>query len=635
MAQGRPIRGVLEKEWPVPNGSAAFVRAVLGQRVGVGAAVPDRSGVDVLPESAEWLRLLADRVPAVLWTVDRQLRFTSSFGAGLEGLGLDPGEVSGLSLFEFFGSDDETFAPIVAHRRALAGAAASYEFAGMERAFASHVEPLRDRQGAVVGAMGIALDITEQRVAEQALRESEAQLRQSQKMEAIGRLAGGIAHDFNNLLTAILGHAELLHGRAGASETPATEIESIVTALAGVQQRLHELRAREDLDAAAAELLHDVANLLAALRGQAELFGIRLAKRSTAAADLEEIIKAAERASELTRQLLAFSRRQLLRPRVIDLNAVVAGTAKLLRRLIGEDIELRTELAPELGRVLADPSQIEQVLMNLAVNARDAMPAGGKLVLATADVELDEAFVRDHPGARAGAHVLLAVTDTGCGMDTATIAEAFDPFFTTKDAGKGTGLGLSTVYGIVKQSGGGIWIESAPNAGASFRIYLPRVDAPLDMPAARPRRLAPAARSGTVLLVEDEPSLRTLLGRVLADAGYTVHAASGPAEALQLWGEQRVDVDLILTDVVMPQMSGPELVSKLAPHSAQVLYMSGYAQLRAAAGDGLAADAVFISKPFTPAALIEKVREVLDRPALRSGRRGRAAAEPAPATPSG
>jgi PAS domain S-box-containing protein len=384
-------------------------------------------------------------------------------------------------------------------------------------------------------------------------RHLEEQFRQAQKMEAVGQLAGGIAHDFNNLLTAILGNTQLL---------------------------LRDLPPGDS-------------------------------KRG----DVEEIRKASERAASLTRQLLAYSRRQMLQPEVLDLNVVVAEMDKMLRRLIGENIALVTLLAPDLGRVRADPNQIEQVLVNLAVNARDAMAdgGGGKLTIETANVDLDEAFTQANLGSRAGPHTMLGVTDTGTGMDTTVRAHLFEPFFTTKEVGKGTGLGLATVYGIVKQSDGYISVYSEPGRGASFKIYLPRLDA-------RPRTSSPAIKGGagrgteTILVVEDEPAVLALSQRALETHGYVVLAASDATTALRLVERHGGTIHLLLTDVVMPGMSGRDLADQLAARrpGTRVLYMSGYPGDAVVQHGELQPGAAFLQKPFSPDGLARKVRDVLD-----------------------
>jgi PAS domain S-box-containing protein len=382
----------------------------------------------------------------------------------------------------------------------------------------------------------------------------EAQLLQAQKMDAVGRLAGGIAHDFNNILTTITGYSELV---------------------------LNELSPKDPLHA-----------------------------------DLEEIARAAERAGMLTRQLLAFSRKQILQPRVLNLNSVVRNVERMLRRLIGEDIEVIEALDPELGRAVADPGQIEQVIVNLTVNARDAMPHGGRLTLKTANVVLDEAYAQGHLEATPGRYVLLAVSDDGIGMTEEVKSHLFEPFFTTKGLGKGTGLGLATVHGIVKQSGGNIEVYSELGVGTTFKIYLPRVE---DEPEGVERKVTPDALlrgTETVLLVEDEERVRELVRRALEQSGYTVLHAQQPDEALFLCERHTGLIDLLLTDVVMPGMSGRDLAERLTPMRTEmkVLYISGYTDNTIAHHGVLDEDVTFLHKPFTPAALARKVREVLDTP---------------------
>src|SRR5258705_5421613 len=379
----------------------------------------------------------------------------------------------------------------------------------------------------------------------------EEQLLQSQKMEAVGQLAVGVADDFNNILTAIVGYTDLL----------------------------------------AAELANNVRQL----------------------EDLEEIRKAARRAAALTRQLLAFSRKQVLEPRIIDVNSVVLNLDKMLRSLISENIELKTDLADNLGAARADPNQIEQVIMNLAINARDAMPDGGTVTIETGNVTLDDAYAAQHVSVIPGEYVMLAVSDTGCGMDAKTQSRIFEPFFTTKPAGRGTGLGLSTVYGIVKQSGGNIWLYSEPNEGTVFKIYLPRVS--LDVGVAAVAK-APSIRGGTetVLIVEDDAQIQQLVLEVLAEKGYNVLVSSNGLEALQLLSSLSAPLDLILTDVVMAQMCGRELAERAASikPDTKVLFMSGYTNDAIVRHGVLDSGTWFIQKPFAADALAARVREVLD-----------------------
>ncbi|HEY3381222.1 MAG TPA: PAS domain S-box protein [Vicinamibacterales bacterium] len=380
----------------------------------------------------------------------------------------------------------------------------------------------------------------------------EEQLRASQKMEAIGSLAGGVAHDFNNLLTVILG----------------------CTAFA-----IETLREGDPLRE-----------------------------------DLLEVQKAGERAAVLTRQLLAFSRKQVLEPQVLDLNHVVINLEKMLRRLIGEDIDLQQVLAPNLGPVRADPGQIEQVIMNLVVNARDAMPNGGRLTIDTANVDLDEEYVAQHVVVVPGPYILLAISDTGCGMDAATRERLFEPFFTTKAKGKGTGLGLSTVYGIVKQSGGNIWIYSEPGHGTTVKVYLPRFveEAGSSATSRAPER--PAVGTETILVAEDGEAVRNVVVRMLLAAGYRVLTAANGGEALLTCEQHRGEIDLLVTDVVMPQMSGRQLAERLQKvrPSMRVLYMSGYTDNAIVHHGVLDPGMRFISKPFSEADLARKVRDALD-----------------------
>jgi PAS domain S-box-containing protein len=383
-------------------------------------------------------------------------------------------------------------------------------------------------------------------------RSLERQLAQAQKMEAIGQLAGGVAHDFNNLLTVISGYSNLL-------------LES-------------------------------------------------LAEIDPAAQQVKEIALAADRAAALTRRLLAFSRTQILEPANVDINSVVRESASMLRRLIGEDVEIRIALAAEEMRALVDPGQLVQIIMNLAVNARDAMPNGGVLTIETAAAELGPEYAQTHPAVAAGAYVQLAIGDTGAGMDQATLARIFEPFFTTKGPGAGTGLGLSSAYGIVKQSNGHISVYSELGRGTSFHVYLPRVFEPAEAKAAR-TSTAPAPGTETVLLVEDDPSVWKLMREMLHRAGYEVIEAANGAEALLACERSSAGIALMITDLVMPGINGWELAKRLAPlrPEMKVLYMSGYSNHAALASGVLDRHEFFIQKPFTPGALAEKIRRVLDQ----------------------
>jgi len=382
---------------------------------------------------------------------------------------------------------------------------------------------------------------------------AEKHVLQIQRLDAVGKLAGGIAHDFNNLLCVVLGECEILLDRA-----------------------------------------HD----------------------ESTAHSLQMISESARRGADLTRQLLAFSRRQVLETRVLNLNTVMEDLKKLLIRLIGEDINLHFDLHADLGSVKADPGQIEQVIMNLAINSRDAMPRGGKLSISTANVTLDEQYVTRHTVVLPGAYVQLVVSDTGCGMDEKTQLQAFEPFFTTKEQGKGTGLGLSTVYGIVKQSGGYVWVYSEPGRGTAFKVYLPVVGAPLYVAHNMEPTGTLQVGSETILVVEDDPALRDVNCQFLQSAGYNVIDAASPQEALRLADEHRTGIDFLLTDLIMPEMNGRELANQLTARwpNMRVLYVSGYT-------DGIIKDGVhgvledgleFLQKPYTRRALTRKIREILD-----------------------
>ena len=414
--------------------------------------------------------------------------------------------------------------------------------------------PGRDELSRLADDINGMLDALE--TSRRSLEQSEAKLGQSQKLEAVGRLAGGIAHDFNNLLNVITGHAELL-------------LRTVSTA----QQR----------------------------------------KR------LQEILKASERTAALTRQLLTFSRKQVSQPRVLDLNAVVAEMEPLLRRLIGEQIELATALDPGLGRIKGDPAQIEHVIMNLAVNARDAMPRSGKLTITTAN---RAPVAAEQAGFASGPLIVLTVSDTGTGMDAETQARIFEPFFTTKDQGKGTGLGLATVYGIVQQSQGTIRVRSELGKGTTFEICFPQVSlAPETAPGHGPASGEPPDRSETVLLVEDQAMVRALACEMLAGDGYQVLEAAGPHEAQALSKAYSGRIHVLVTDVVMPKLSGPELAATLVAQrpDLQVIYISGYGADSLERYGILGEDVHLLQKPFSPGALTRKVRELLDRAALVAG----------------
>jgi PAS domain S-box-containing protein len=732
------------------------------------------------------LRLLFDQMPGILWSVDQDLRFTSSVGGGLRALGLQPGQVVGMTLFEYFQTDDPAFAPIAAHQQALNGEVSGYEFEWEDRTFQTRVEPLRDGNGAITQAVGVAFDITEARSARDALRESEHRYRtlfeQSRDAIYVSTLGGALL-DFNPSMLSLFGYsgeemrqlkAEKLYAdpadrlrfrEAVEREGYATDYEVKLVAkdgramdclvsstaqyaedgsLAGYQgiirditkrkqaeetlrkekefseaatgslpglfylfdeegrflrwnrnlervsgyssdeiarmqpldfftgddkriiaesfeevfrkghtaveadlvskdgtstphlftgtmvtlddrrcavgaaidvverrrleQQLRQSQKMEAVGQLAGGVAHDFNNVLTVVLSNSELLLRAMGPQDPRREELQDIREAAHRAASLTRQLLAFSRKQVLKPQVLNLNEVVVNVEKMLRRLIGEDIELVTMFEPQLWAAEADPGQIEQIVMNLAVNARDAMPDGGKLSIETGNVELDETFARSHYPIVPGRYVMVAMCDTGEGMDAETRSRIFEPFFTTKKLGKGTGLGLSTVYGIVKQSGGYIWAYSEEGLGTTFKIYFPRVEREAE--SLEPASVAPDPVSGseTVLLVEDNESVRTLARRILENEGYEVIEAHNAAQALLSGGRHEGRIDLLLTDLVMPEISGRELAEKMSGlrPEARVLFVSGLESGPWSAGAG------FLQKPFTPDSLARKVREVLD-----------------------
>jgi len=525
--------------------------ALLAAFVGQGAVALENSALyREIRDARDFLQSITENSPDAIITTDGRGRVTY-FSRGAEAMfGYSAEEMIGTLVADLYPGGREE-ARSVKRRLDEEGLLRNYESGflakdGRRVEISASISVLRDASGAAVGTLGLLKDIAER-------RQLEEQLRQSQKMDAIGRLAGGIAHDFNNLLTVIAGRAQMILAR---------------------------LRPEEPI--------HRDATLV----------------RTTA-----------DRAAALTQQLLAFSRKQVLQPQVLDLNAVMTAMEPMLSRLIGEDIELAVVPAAGLDRVKADPGQIEQVIVNLVVNSRDAMPQGGRLTIETANVELDEAYARRHVSVPAGHYVMLAVSDSGSGMDEQTRSRVFEPFFTTKEPGKGTGLGLATVYGIVKQSGGDIRLYSEVGTGTTFKIYLPRVAemASLPDPAAAVSATAPRGDE-TVLLVEDEPEVRDLAREILEGSGYTVLQACDALEAVFMAERHAGPIHLLLTDVIMPRQSGRALVERLRPlrPEMQVLYMSGYTNEAIVRHGVLDPDTLFIQKPFSPAALGHKVRAAID-----------------------
>ncbi|MGH7580406.1 MAG: PAS domain S-box protein [Gemmatimonadales bacterium] len=527
-----------------------------------GIAIERSRNLEALGQSTRLLQQVLETLPVGVWVVGPSGRIVYGNAAGQQLWG--GARYVGIDGFDQFkGWWVESGRPIAPDEWAASRAVRHGEislneliriqgFDGSERVILNSAVPIMGAGGAIEGAIVLNQDVSEQRAAEEALRRSEEQLRQAQKMEAVGQLAGGIAHDFNNLLTAILSYCDLL---------------------------LEEVRQGDPI-------------------------------RS----DVEQIRQAGQRAAGLTRQLLAFSRRQVLQPKVLSLNTVVADTDGMLRRLIGADIVLDMTYDPALWHVLADPGQIEQVLVNLVVNARDAMPQGGRLAIATCNREFGADSTTRPNGMRAGSYVAIEVSDTGIGIGTAHHARIFEPFFTTKDPGKGTGLGLSTVYGIVQQSGGHVTLESAPGRGATFTVFLPRHIGSGPAPASKVDRRRLPGGTETLLLVEDEAAVRSSARRLLERQGYHVLEARHGADALRIVEESNRPIDLVVTDLVMPEMGGKELAERLRAHrpALKVLFMSGYTEKVITAGGVMPPNTGFVEKPFTVEQLMRRLREILD-----------------------
>jgi len=523
----------------------------------VGHLVSRKRSEEALRQSRERLRAIFDASDELIFTKDRDSVYRDANAAFAELIGVPVEQIVGKKDSDFF-APAEAEALRAADRQVFeTGRMWRGEYVlhirGQPHTFHTVKVPLRGPDGRVSEICGFAEDVTDRRRMERELQQRREQLDRAARLEAIGKLAGGIAHDFNNIMTGVMGYCHFL-----------------LSAMAKDDPR----------------------------RG-----------------DVEEILAGGRRAASLTQKLLAFGRQQMLEPKVLDLNDVVAGMEEMLRRLIGEDIELSVIAAPDLGSVRADPGQIEQVIMNLAVNARDAMPDGGSLIIETANAELDDEYARTHAGVQPGPYVMLAVTDTGCGMDAQTREHAFDPFFTTKGPGEGTGLGLATVHGIVNQHGGHIWLYSEQGRGTTFKIYLPRV---MEEPETEHVPVGPqkTVRGGTetILLVEDDEAVRRLAERILTSRGYRVLPARTPYEAQDVMARQGRDAALLLTDVVLPDVNGAELYRKLAADwpSLKVLYISGYTSNAIANRGVLKPGTPFLAKPFGPQELLTAVRRVLD-----------------------
>ena len=552
------LRGGPEFQWLLMTGRQLVV-AGHPHLVGIGIDITERKRADVIrQESDDRYKALFNRSNDLVYIHDFEGRFIDANSAALNRLGYTKEELRSVSFATLLSADQYALAAQVLQELQAIGVQTSPTEFRLRTKTGGQIwvetqAAVIMADGKVVAIQGIGRDVTERKQAEQARAQLEEQLRASQKMEAIGSLAGGVAHDFNNLLSVILGYTGF------------------------------------------------------AMEGVRDGDPIRN--------DLLEVKQAGERAAALTRQLLAFSRKQVLQPVAIDLNQIAAGVEKMLQRILGEDIDLVQTLAPDLGLTLADPGQIEQVLMNLVVNARDAMPEGGKLTIETSNVEIDEEYAARHVAVTPGSYVQLAVSDKGCGMDEQTRERIFEPFFTTKERGKGTGLGLSTVYGIVKQSGGNIWVYSEPGQGTTFKIYLPRAPSATAATAIEPTTIrAPSTGTETILVVEDEEALRKVALRALEAAGFKVLTAADGNEALMKSAQHAGDIQLLLTDVVMPGMSGRVLAQELAKTrpTIKVVYMSGYTDNAIVHHGVLDPGTHFLAKPFTSADLTQKVREVLD-----------------------
>ena len=619
--------------------------------------------------SSSSVLLLVEKIPAVLWTTSTDLRLTSVAGAGLAAMNVRPEDYLGVSLIDFSAQLGPDPTPLVAHRKALRGKASTFDIEMMGRDLKAQVEPLRGPEGDIIGVIGVALDNTERRVAERALQLSEQSYRSliegapygicrstvsGQLLQVNRAMAEMLRYEsepellLQSLRTEIFNQpinydeflAQLrdrgsyqgfectwkcqdrktilvrLGGWSVLDETGEISYLEVfaenVTERKQLENQLRQAQKLQAIGQLAGGVAHDFNNLLTVVEGQVEMMLSEVPLSGGLRHRLEAVEKAAHLASTLTRRLLAFSRLQVLQSKVLDLNVVIAGMSQMLARLIGENIEMTFLPGADLGRVKADPSQIEQVLMNLVVNARDAMPEGGQLTIETHNAHLDATYPQQAIVER-GDYVLLVVSDTGRGMDGETQARIFEPFFSTKQPGQGTGLGLSMVYGVVKQSGGYIWVYSEPAKGATFKIYLPRVTDCVDETATVVSVSSPRGKE-TILFAEDEESVREIVSSFLESKGYQVLTAADGVAARQIAESHKGEIDLLLTDVVMPKKGGHELAEDLRrtlPHL-KVLFISGYTGDFVVRNAIVESGAAFVQKPFSMQSLAKKVREVID-----------------------
>src|SRR5712692_1333823 len=648
-----------------------FLASVGGQ---IALAIERRRADEALRKQQEEQGIIFHSAPAMIWYKDTENRILRANKAAAESVGFSIEQMEGKFVHEFspeyaaeYYQDD---LEVIRTGVPMLGVVQQYVTAAGERRWGRADKiPYRDHAGNIIGVIIFATDITEQQRAGDAMRRSEANYRSLVEGAPYGIYRvqpDGKLLDVNSALVEMLGYGskeELLamdmdrdiyrdpEERARLAEHYPDRLEGVevawerkdgapiavrlsgrpvygpeggvicheriaenVTERRALEMKLSKAQKMEAVGRLAGGVAHDFNNLLMVIKGHTELLLERIAKEDSFGRKVEQIQRAADRAAALTRQLLAFSRMQVLQPKVIDLNGVVAEMGKMLPRVIGEDIELSMRTDPQLAHVKADPTQIEQVILNLAVNARDAMPKGGKLVIETSNAELDEAYARRHPPLIAGRYTLLAVSDTGMGMDAETQAHIFEPFFTTKEKGKGTGLGLATVYGVVKQSGGYIWVYSEIGQGTTFKIYLPRVDEAAD--PARPAKSAAQAPAGTetILLAEDERDVREIAREFLDLSGYTVLEAKDGAEALDIAARHEGPIHLLVTDMVMPGMGGRELAARLTTlrPGLKVVYMSGYTEYTSPHAGETDHRGVLLTKPFTRTTLSRMVRDALE-----------------------